>query len=329
MGQKCFFYEDHISEGFDVFSYEAGLIGEPKITDTPTECVYCSRPLYRYVSMYDNTETAYPYPAYTDRTDASIHRLYVCYDCGWWWDQQERFNESNDYFSDSAVLRSFDICSNSIPLETIRSYLLQKWGDRRHISAQKAEELVASVFKEHMDCEILYLTDHVYAPDGGIDFVLINNTSGERFAVQVKRRQTDQPESVQEVLKFVGALVRQDYSNGLFVTTADRFTRPAREAELAPELKKRNIFLKLYDGSNLFELLKLYTQPKPRNLPRQLTIPDKWIAVDNEDDMTRIQGAFQKAFHDLLHYHHKSVFVPPWPTISQRFLTIEQILSQE
>ena len=159
-----------------------------------------------------------------------------------------------------AILKKFDISRADAPLDAVKAELASNWRYSKHISAKTAEDLVASVFKDHLgDCEIHYLTDSVYAPDGGIDFVLVFSRSGEEIAFQVKRRQSDQPERVEPVRAFLGAIAMSRFKQGFYVTTASRYTSTVkREFEGSePTLKDRKLAISLIDGSTLYKLLNL------------------------------------------------------------------------
>ena len=112
-----------------------------------------------------------------------------------------------------------------------------------------------------MDADIEYVTDGVFVPDGGVDFVLVRRSDGKKIAFQVKRRQNDAPERVQPVREFIGAIAGTPYREGYFVSTAERFTRTVvREIEAGAQYhKERGIEIQLVDGSRLRELLKLTT----------------------------------------------------------------------
>lgn len=120
------------------------------------------------------------------------------------------------------------------------------------------------MFREHLDCEIIYVTNGVYAPDGGIDFVLINTQNGLEYAFQVKRRLTDAPERVHEVREFIGAVALSKYEHAYYVTTADRFTSAVeREFETGvSELRKHNIQATLVDADALRTILRSKTAVK-------------------------------------------------------------------
>jgi hypothetical protein len=135
---------------------------------------------------------------------------------------------------------------------------MRNWGDRKLITAGQAEALVADVFRDVLDAEVFYSSNGVYAPDGGIDFVLVQTASGIEYAFQVKRRLTDRPECVEEVRAFLGAVASSHYSHAFYVTTSPRFTSAAQE-ELKSggvHLAQHGIQIELVDGERLSAFLR-------------------------------------------------------------------------
>ncbi len=145
--------------------------------------------------------------------------------------------------------------------------MLKSWEDRKLISAGAAESLVQSILKEHLSCDVLTSTANVNDPDGGIDLHVCSKNGNIISAVQVKRRISQNTESVSEVRNFVGAMEIEDIKKGIFVTTADKFTKPANK--IPEKLKSINsrLELQLIDGQSLFELLKCNIRPETLIMP--------------------------------------------------------------
>ncbi len=186
-----------------------------------------------------------------------FHRLEICVSCLHW-----RYTYL-DWWSDSqtcahAILKRFRIDSDEIPLERLKYELLNNWHLSKNISAKRAEDLIANIFSEHFECEVEYLTDSVYSPDKGIDFVLISKANNQQIAFQVKRRMTNKSESVIPVRAFLGAVANSYFKHAIYVTTAKTFSRVVRgEFSQKDFLSTRNINLTLVDGTRLLEILKL------------------------------------------------------------------------
>lgn len=185
-----------------------------------------------------------------------IHRIKFCKTCGWW--REAIIDYDNvDITNIVSLLRKRPFSDEALPLSEIRSYLSKNWKLSKSLTPQKAEDVVRNVFQDYLNCEIHYLTNSVYTPDKGIDFVLINSDKGLLYAFQVKRRLTNKPESVKEVREFIGAVAMSSYEHGYYVTFADRFSKVAfKEIEDAERvLDKRNLHISLVDGTRLREII--------------------------------------------------------------------------
>lgn len=118
------------------------------------------------------------------------------------------------------------------------------------------EELVRSVFRDFLNCEVHYFTNNTYSADGGVDLVALEGNSGIEIAIQVKRRVGNTVESVSEIREFVGAMAIEGFQKGIFVTTG-------RFSKVAKSLPNRinNLFgpktsLELIDSERFNDLIK-------------------------------------------------------------------------
>ncbi|MFA9389322.1 MAG: restriction endonuclease [Prolixibacteraceae bacterium] len=210
----------------------------------------------------------------------NIHTILHCGHCGWW--QLKQIQNIGDYKANWAyqfhgILENIDISKNNIATEDIRRHLKNNWDDRKYISAKKAEDLVRSILKEHLSCDVYHSTANVNSPDGGIDLFVCSTNGKIISAVQVKRRITDKKESVSEVRNFVGALVLEGYNKGVFITTAKDFTKSAKQIQSNPQLTKYKLELDMINGSQLLELLHAQEPPDKYDLPLGLTLSTKWL----------------------------------------------------
>lgn len=222
--------------------------------------------------------------------------LFFCIHCGWWqckqefdWDNQ-KVNYAYQYHS---ILERIDISSNDVKISELKKHLSDHWNDRKLISASKAEELVKDILKEHLSCDVFYTTSNVNTPDGGIDLYVCHDNSTIQTAVQVKRRINREIESIQEVKNFVGAMVIEGFQQGIFVTTAERFTKPTYE--IPEKLKKvqTKLHLDLIDGERLLEIMKSTIPTNPK-LP--LSINDTTIWEDEFKKSFNTSEIFQKIY---------------------------------
>jgi restriction system protein len=213
--------------------------------------------------------------------------LYLCNSCNWWHSNKEGRTNGNGIKSYSPdmyypILGEVDISSDSILLEELTINLLKNWEDRKLISAGKAESLVQSILKEHLSCDVHSSTANVNKSDGGIDLHVCSKSGQIIRAVQVKRRISKDTEPVSEIRNFVGAMEIEGIKKGIFVTTAERFTKPAQK--IPEKLKRVNsrLELELIDGQRLFELLKCNIKPELLIIPPDIDMKSIWVSQSGE-----------------------------------------------
>ena len=267
--------------------------------DRPTDSMAVPRTLadklYRRSSEYDNSRhllfgawhhlSQCPYC----RQDTPTHSLPIhlpdfcavtlrqCKNCGWWDTEEELHVEYPDpsdlrhYVGRSihrrAVLREFNVAGSDVPLATLQNHLLSHPAALYSVDPYHLERLVASVFREHMNCDAI----HLGGPgDRGIDLVLIDGE--RRYVVQVKRRsRPDKAEQVSCVREFVGAMVLDGTLHGMFVSTASHFTRQARQTAAEAQSKGVVEYLELVDGKRLLEICQLTATTREPNWQQTLS----------------------------------------------------------
>ena len=134
------------------------------------------------------------------------------------------------------------------------------------------EELVASVFKDIMDCKVLLVGK---SHDGGKDLILLD---GDRQTfVQVKRRtQPDKVEAVSSIRNLIGASIIGDANACIFVTTADHFSKDAQVA--AQKVVEKKVFdsFELIDYRKFVDMLNLQKENYPKEWEQLLKIKGEW-----------------------------------------------------
>ncbi len=251
-------------------------------------CPFCSSVLKRWggISIEDIRHNIYRDWDYNEL----YYVLIICSACGWY---RYRIVDCSDFSIPVAghrisVFSKSDVSDESIPITEIKRYLIKNWQQRKLLTPNIAEKLIADIFKEYLDCEIRYFTNGVYSPDGGIDFVLINSNKGLEYAFQVKRRISDSPEPVTEVRQFLGAMASSPFKHGYYVTTADRFTRSTIKEIQSSEknIQNHNLSINIVDGTDLFKILqshKLLPQTAIY-LRDNLNFIADWFPLDIRDD---------------------------------------------
>ena len=183
------------------------------------KCMYCIENTMQCVHRSDNLNR--------ERLGNSAH-IYVCRKCGWWqyiWDEYEKMGFSEFYIEQKykSLLKSFDATKYETPLQVLNDEALKNSEVLYHLHHKKFEELVQWVFMSFYNCDVKHVGR---SHDGGIDLIMID--SDDPIAIQVKRRQSAEAiEPVSQVREFLGAMIHKDYHKGIFVTTAERFSKGA------------------------------------------------------------------------------------------------------
>jgi len=216
------FEEKHEELHEDFFTPLLALIQTGFFADVKEKCKYCGTPMEIPMNEIENGGGG----------SSWVNRVYSCSRCGWWYelDQDEIYIGEGDYFATTrykfGTLREYDVESISVPIMVLRRALLKNINLLFSIHPTKMEQLVGSVFRDYFSCDVMHLGK---SKDGGIDLLLIDGD--KQYVVQVKRRSTSRSvEGVDVVRELVGAMVLTQQRSGIFVTTADHFTRPAMNA---------------------------------------------------------------------------------------------------
>jgi hypothetical protein len=157
-------------------------------------------------------------------------------------------------------IKRFSIGDTQVPIEALRRHLLDHYTDVRAISAQKAEELVLSVFREcYRGAEVRYFRGNTYTSDDGIDIAVIDVDAG-MIGVQVKRRVSRVTEPVMEIRSFITALFANGMRNGVYVALSSRFSQKAKQLVDNEYLKEIGLSLRLVDCDAFFDMLNSRAQ---------------------------------------------------------------------
>jgi restriction system protein len=145
-------------------------------------------------------------------------------------------------------LRNLNLPRESIPLEELRTYLTAKYETRFQIDPHVFEDAVAAVFK---DLGFGARAVGRHRGDGGID-VILEGPNDEMIGVQVKRYR--HKIKADYIRSLVGALILNDMTAGMFVTTSD-FEPAAREA--ARHASLRGLPVELVNAPDFYDRLKI------------------------------------------------------------------------
>lgn len=196
-----------------------------------------------------------------------VRLIKQCSTCGWWniteeTNSLENIDDHGDGYEENIVnifgavgcLRKLDLQNLNQPIETIKNYLIAKYDDRFDINPQKFEEVVASVFK---DIGFFSRVTN-YRGDDGIDIIL-SDSSQKTIGVQVKR--TKNKIEVHQIREFIGALIINDLTEGIYVTTSN-YRSGAQKAKV--KYLERGYPIKLVDADQFYSALELTQRQKHR-----------------------------------------------------------------
>jgi len=254
-------------------------------------CIFCGERKYDFYipseqRSFDEVRGRHWYP-FAEHTKALEVSILVCPTCGWWSVHRTSRGGSGvdvriEEWSVSGALKNLSLADISTPLDEIQQYLVARYDDRHIVHPRKYEEVVGSVFRS------LGYDSHVtaYSGDGGIDVIVMNHSGGEQIGVQVKRQRGKIQAG--QIRELAGALVLNDLTKGIFVTTTD-YTRGAEAT--ARKSGERNLPIELWDAERFLDALKLSTRP---------SYTDLWDSDAPFAEIIRNLGALPKTRDDWI-----------------------------
>lgn len=179
----------------------------------------------------------------------------LCPVCGWWVAVREHCENGKycgdptiyKFYAKSAILKKLDLNDISMPIEDVQKYLLAKYEDRFTMSPRLFEEVVASAFRNMG----YYARVTAYQNDGGIDVVL-DGKDDKLVGVQVKRYKNSI--RVSQIREFAGALIENDMTNGIFVTTSNFQSGAYKSVE---NFAEKGIGIELYNSDRFYDALQI------------------------------------------------------------------------
>ena len=189
-----------------------------------TTCVYCGTQM-RVLSE--------PYAYHGARSDGYGKKVgFRCFSCGWWLIQVKGTTDDDEVDVIRHHLHTYEgiICHfEPAPWRTALLHASEELGTWQRslgeLSSRDMERFVQRIFRQYYECDVHHVGR---SGDRGVDLILVR--ADKPVAVQVKHRRVGGgAEGVAALRDFVGALVGEGFQQGVFVTTARRFTRPARQ----------------------------------------------------------------------------------------------------
>ena len=189
--------------------------------------------------------------------------LLTCPSCGWWsvlsLNGMAPCGSHDGGFVSlrqaSGALRHLDLTDLSIPTNELRSYLVAKYDDRFRVHPRAYEEIVGGVFADFG----LRIRVTSYSGDEGIDVFVFDGDDNRTVGIQVKRH--NGRISAEQIRSFVGALLLQGLTKGIFVTTSSYEPGARRTADLAQ--RQLGIGVDLVDANRFYDALRITSRPRP------------------------------------------------------------------
>lgn len=237
-------------------------------------CPFCNKKINNVV--YRKSQTDYPEWLYGSFDQSEI--VVQCPTCGWW---EYKYSNRSDAIIDgirasdiqfsSAILKTYPDNSVDVPIAALREYLLKKPDIIYNIDAHKMEDLVRSVFSDYYPgCTVKPFGK---TRDGGKDGLLIDD-SGKHHLIQVKRRtKADHTEGVEALRALIGtAVIEDDVKACIFVSTADHFSKPAKD--YASKTIERNVVeaFELINCKEFLDILDLSRSELPNHWEKLLQL---------------------------------------------------------
>jgi restriction system protein len=215
-----------------------------------SKCIYCKAKMALIIDREESVDDLSKDSNAVGRTFLGARRMISrCCFCGWWRVEKwyDKRNGHVDFYSAYGQLKALDIKDISTPLNEVRSYLAAKYSARFHVDPFLYEQTVGSVFRD-IGYQAL-----VTAPSGdwGID-VYLEDIDGSLIGVQVKRWKG--AINVEQITALTGALVINNCTRGVFVTTS-RFRPGAVVA--AARSSSCGFPAELINGKKFYELLRI------------------------------------------------------------------------
>lgn len=177
-----------------------------------------------------------------------------CTKCGWWYFTSQFDDPSHAYEWHTrtvAELIAYEISGLETPAKLLIEYLAEHYRDVQRISPRKFEEVVYTIFQDHIRCEVALTKS---TRDGGKDLVCFDADHG-KFIVEIKRHKAANKVGIAIVQRFAGVMVNEGVESGIIVTSSN-FTKGAQRAASEILLNSKDIIsLDLKDRRDLLSWL--------------------------------------------------------------------------
>lgn len=148
-----------------------------------------------------------------------------------------------------AKIRKFAIDDLEIPTHRLMNYLANNKQDLNQVGWQKLEDIVAAIFREHLDCRV---EQTKRTRDNGYDLLCFDSES-DPFIVEVKHTKGERVIGVSVVRELIGTMMLEDMDRA-FLVSSSRFSRDAKET--AKRASAHSLQLQLKDREDILDWLE-------------------------------------------------------------------------
>lgn len=190
--------------------------------------------------------------------------LWYCRNCRFW--QTRIYSDlyggcmpGPDNWAYISKSREFDTRLPNSCTDEMASFIRRNPSFLHSCNPKSLEKLVAEIFKANFaETEVI----HVGKPDdGGIDVLLIDS-GGQQWLIQVKRRESPkQSEGISTIRNMLGAMLLEGSLNGIVVSTANQFSLRAQQG--AVKAGEIGMTVKLVDKGILNRMLDPLLPDRP------------------------------------------------------------------
>lgn len=232
-------------------------LGEDFLYSSISHCPFCKKQMKR---IHDSSRQ------HLDREVGSFKEtvtFYYCTECGYWTiknssnrvryidDEISKYTQSESVRR--AILNKFEIGSNLVPLDILKSEINKRPEIMYEIAWRKMEDLVQQVFKDFFSCDVKHCGK---SHDGGVDLLILDYDNP--IIVQVKRHKNpNYTEPVDVVRELLGTMLIKGSTRGIFVTTAKKFSPDSEKVRNEVLEKKRVDYFELIDFDRFCAILNL------------------------------------------------------------------------
>jgi hypothetical protein len=231
-----------------------------------SQCLYCGNALSRKVLAEGGI-----FPRYKI--------MHFCGDCGYW---KYEISDGGRFSYHVPPLKAFCGLNSTPSIAQLSTQIEQNSELLYRMHPEKFERFVGAVLSDFYNCDVRHVGS---TGDDGVDLIAV--IRDEPVLIQVKRRQDRHSVEGVDVVKllFASAFAKGARA-GMVVTTAKRFSRPAREWVDSPKLKDVRFSMEMKSINNLMHMVNAVAD-KHSSPPWQLWRNREQLWLNSHEDQER------------------------------------------